>query len=228
MLRKIQFIGICFLLLFLFSCQPSHISLTPLPSRIERIEGHASLRIVGDQGSTRSKFAFVFRLPDQGRIEVSGALGRILYRIVIVEGESYFIVPAKKVYWQGHEEEIIDKFLGFRLNLDEMINLLSGKWRGEDVGIEAGTHGWTLVKDQKGRIVSGKRGDLWFRVMEFIDNTPFARYLVFEHPLSSGQLKILHIGLNQPINERIFSKQFLERYAPKTWEEIRELIEDAR
>lgn len=227
-MRKAQLFGICFLLLFLTSCQPSRISLTPLPSRIERIEGHASLRIDGDQGSTRSKFSFVFQLPDQGRIEVSGALGRVFYRIVMIEGEAYFIVPSKKVYWRAQEEEIIDKFLGFRLSLAEMINLLSGKWRGGDAGLEAGIQEWTLVKDQKGRILSGQRGDLWFKIIEFIDNTPFARRLVFEHPLSSGQLKILHIGLNRPINDRVFSRQFLERYAPKTWEEIQELIEDAR
>ena len=226
-LRKLLPAGICIIFTFLSACQPARLSLAPLPPRIESIEGHASLRISGNHGSSRSKFAFVFQLPDRARIEVSGALGRVFYRIVIVEGEAYFVVPSKRVYWQGQEEQIIDKFLGFRLNLSEMINLLSGKWKNEGAEIEAVTQGWSLDKDQEGRIISGQRGDLWFEITQFIDNTPFAHRLVFEHPLSSGELRILSIGLNKPINDKVFSQQFLERYAPKTWEEIQELIGDA-
>ncbi len=147
---------------------------------------------------------------------------------MIVEEEAYFIVPSKKVYWQGPEEQIIDKFLGFRLNLSEMINLLSGKWKREKAEMEAAAQGWSLEKDRNGRIVSGQRGDLRFKITEFIDNTPFAHRLVFEHPLSSGELRVLSLGLNKPIGEKVFSQQFLERYMPTTWEEIQELIGDAR
>lgn len=227
-MRKVLWSGSCLLFFFLSACQHAPISLGPLPSRIETIEGHASLRISGDQGSSRSKFAFVFQLPNRARIEVSGALGRVLYRILIVEGGAYFIVPSKRVYWQGREEQIIDKFLGFQLNLSEMINLLSGRWRKGGEEIEAIAEGWSLEKTQDGRIVSGQRGDLWFKITEFIDNTPFAQRLVFEHPLSSGQLKMLSMGLNKPVNEKVFSQQFLERYVPKTWEEIQELVGYAR
>jgi len=226
-LRKVLTAGICIFFTFLSACQPTRLTLAPLPPRIERIEGHASLRISGNQGSSRSKFAFVFQLPDRARIEVSGALGRVYYRIVIVEGEAYFVVPSRRVYWQAQEEQIIDKFLGFQLNLSEMINLLSGKWKSEGAEMEAVAQGWSLEKDQEGRIISGQRGDLWFKITKFIDNTPFAHRLIFEHPLSSGELKILSIGLNKPIDDRVFSQQFLERYAPKTWEEIQELIGDA-
>jgi len=227
-LRKVLAGGICLLLTLLSACEPARISLAPLPSQIESIEGHASLRISGNQGSSRSKFAFVFQLPERARIEVSGALGRVLYRIVIVDGESYFVVPSKRVYWQGQEEQIIDKFLGFQLNLSEMINLLTGKWKKEEAEIEAAVQGWSLQKDQGGRIISGQRGDLCFKITEFIEKTPFARRLVFEHPLSSGHLNILSIGLNKPVNEKVFSRQFLEKYTPRTWEEIQELIGNAR
>lgn len=226
-LRKFLPAGLYVFFIFLSACQPARITLTPLPPHIERIEGHASLRISGDQGSSRSKFAFVFQLPDRARIEVTGALGRVFYRIVIIDEEAYFVVPSKRVYWQEQEEQIIDKFLGFQLSLSEMINLLSGEWKDEGAEMEAAAQGWYLEKDQKGRIISGRRRDLRFKITKFIDNTSFAHRLVFEHPLSSGELKILSLGLNKPINDRVFSRQFLERYAPKTWEEIEELIGDA-
>jgi hypothetical protein len=209
----------------LVCCQPRHLSLSPIPSRIDRIEGHASLIIRGDQGTARSKFLFLFQLPDQGRIDVTGALGSVIYRIVISGGSGYFIVPSKKVYWQSQEEDIIDKFMGFRLNLSEMIRLLSGNWgEGEIEGLE----GWSLFRGQDGRIISGKRDDLWFEVDEFIGDSPFARRLRFEHALSSGQVRVLSIELNQPLRPNVFSTKFMEKYQPKTWEEIQEMLNHAR
>jgi len=209
-------------------CHISPISLSPLPSRIERIEGHASLVISGDQGTARSKFSFLFDLPSRGRIDVTGALGSVLYRIFIHDGDAYFIVPSKKVYWQGREEEIIDKFMGFRLNLDEMVNLLSGNWDREEVLRNEDLENWSFVRDRKGRIISGRRQDLRFDIEEFIGDTPFARRLIFEHPLSTGQMKVLSINLNRPIKENVFSKKFVMKYQSKTWKEIQELLNHAR
>jgi hypothetical protein len=227
-MRKAQIIGACFLAAVLSCCQPSVLSIAPLPARIDMIEGHASLTISANQETARSKFSFLFSLPNQGRIEVTGALGSVLYRILIDEGEAYFIVPSKKVYWQGQEEEIIYEFLGFRLNLAEMVNLFSGKWERQNQYYAKDLEGWTLVRDQKNRIKAGQRGDLWFEIEEFIDDTPFARRILFKHSLSSGQLRILGIGLNRPIKDSVFSKKFLEKYQPKTWEEIQDLIRHAR
>ena len=209
-------------------CQSAPISLFSVPSRVERIEGHASLMISGNQGTARSKFSFLFQLPNRGRIDVSGALGRILYRIFIYDGDAYFVVPSKKVYWQGQEEEIIDKFMGFRLSLAEMINLLSGSWNRDETLQNESLKNWALVKDQNGRIISGQRENLWFEVNEFIGDTPFARRLIFKHPLSTGQVKVLSINLNHPIKENVFSKKFVEKYQPKTWAEIQELLNHAR
>lgn len=219
---------ICFVLGYFSSCQAPPISLSPVPSHIDRIEGHASLIITGDQGTARSKFSFLFQLPSRGRIDVSGALGSVLYRIFIHDGKAYFIVPSKKVYWESQEEEIIDKFMGFQLNLAEMINLLSGNWDQEDLASKKGLGDWIFTKDQKGRIVSGKRNDLRFEVKSFIEDTPFARLFIFEHPLSTGQVKVLSINLNRPIKPNAFSKKFIEEYQPRTWAEIQELLEHAR
>ncbi len=225
--KKALSVVICFVIGFFSNCQTPPISLSPLPSRIDRIEGHASLVITGDQGTARSKFSFLFQLPSRGRIDVSGAIGSVLYRIFIYDGEAYFIVPSKKVYWQGHEEAIIDKFMGFQLNLAEMINLLSGNWDQEDLASKKGLRDWVFAKDQKGRIVSGQRVDLCFEVKSFIEDTPFARLFVFKHPLSTGQVKVLSINLNRPIKPDAFSKKFVEKYQSKTWAEIQELLNHA-
>lgn len=228
-MRTYHLIGACLVLLFLSSCRPSSICLSPLPSQIERIEGYASLRITEDQGSARSKFSFLFQLPNQGRIEVANFLGTTLYQIIIDEGEAFLLVPSKKVYWHGEEDEIIGKFLGFRLNLHEMISLLSGQWRGEknQVGTRNWRGDWTLEKDEKGRIEYGRRGELWFEIKEFFNSTTFARLIIFEHPLNKGRLRILNIGLNRPLKKEGFSKAFLENYEQKTWLEIQEMLDNA-
>lgn len=215
---------ICLVVGVLASCQPPPISLSPVPSRIERIEGHASLVINGDQGTARSKFSFLFQLPDRGRIDVSGALGRVLYRIFIQGGEAYFIVPSKKVYWKSQEEEIIHKFMGFRLGLAEMINLLSGNWKDQDPLPAESQGNWVFSQDNRGRIVSGQRDDLRFEVKAFIEETPFARLFTFEHPSSTGQVKVLSMDLNRPIKPNVFSRRFIEKYQAKTWAEIQEIL----
>jgi hypothetical protein len=134
--RASLFAGFFLALFFLNHCRPSEFLLAPLPSKIDRMEGYASIRITGDEGTVRSKFSFLFQLPHQGRIEVSHTFGRTFYQIIINEEKAALILPSKKIYWQGEEDEIINKFLGFRLNLDEMIGLLSGKWRERQMGMD--------------------------------------------------------------------------------------------
>jgi hypothetical protein len=224
-MKKMLVAVICLAVGVLTCCQAPPISLSPFPSRIERIEGHASLVISGGQGTARSKFSFLFQLPSRGRIDVSGALGRVLYRIFIHDGEAYFIVPSKKVYWKGQEEEIIDKFMGFRLGLAEMIHLLGGSWKEQELVPEEDQGRWIFSQDERGRIVSGQRDDLQFEVKAFIEETPFARLLTFEHPSSMGQVKVLSMALNRPIKPNVFSKKFLERYQSKTWAEIQEMLD---
>ena len=218
-LRVSLFLVVFLVILFLAYCRPSPVIFLPLPSEIERIEGYASLRISRDQGSSRSKFSFLFQLPHQGRIEVSNILGRTLYQIIVAEDKAVFIVPSKRVYWQGEEEEIIRYFLGFRLNLYEMINLLSGKWEGEERN-----ESWSFEKDERGRIMAGQRGEFQFEVKEFLADTPFARILIFQHPLNRGFLKILRININQPLKKGVFSLSVLGKYERKSWIEIEKIL----
>jgi hypothetical protein len=179
----------------------------------------------GDQGSVRSKFSFLFHLPHQARISVTDLLGRAIYQIIVNEEKAVLVLPSKRVYWQGEEEEIIDKFLGFRLSLDEMISLLSGEWNeGKGAEEEKSLAGWSLEKDEAGRIVFGQRGDFRFGIKEFFSKTPFARLIGFEHPLNRGSLKILSLSFNQPLKQESFSFSFLEGYKRKSWEEIEKIL----
>lgn len=219
----------CFLgLIFFISCSLSRLNLPPLPSRIKRIEGYASLKVKGEERAARSKFSFLFQLPNQGRIDVSSVLGKTLYQIIIDRKNAFFLIPSKKVYWQGEEEEIIYRFLGFRLNLNELISLLSGQWSGEGRDLEEGDwrKGWILDKDEQGRIIRGQREELGFEVKEFFKNTSVVRLLTFQHPLSNGRLKVLAINFNQPLKRGVFSLAFLKNYKPKTWAEIEDILND--
>jgi len=210
--------------LFYFShCHPSRIFLSP-PSQIESIEGYASIRMIGDQGSVRSKFSFLFHLPHQAKITVSDFLGKGICEVIVEEERAVFVLPSKRVYWQGDEEEIIDKFLGFRMSLEEMISLLRGEWKEERGADEKNLDGWSFEKDEAGRIIAGQRGELRFEVKEFFAQTAFARIVGFEHPLNRGSLKILELSFNQPIKKESFSLSFLERYERKSWEEIEKIL----
>ena len=224
------FAALAYMGLLLVGCRPSQVLLLPPPENIDRIEGYASLRISGEQGSARSKFTFLFQLPHQGRIEVTDIiLGRTLYQIIVDRERAVFLVPSKRVYWEGDEEEIINHFLGFRLSLEEIISLLQGKW--EENRAEAGEEGeegdWVLSRDEKGRILFGQRGSLRFEVREFISGSRFPQVLIFQHSSSSGRLRVLRLGFNRPFKKKdSFSLAFLANYRRVSWEEIEKILAD--
>jgi len=181
--------------------------------------------MVGDRGSVRSKFSFLFFLPHQARISGTDLLGRAVCEIIVDEQKAVFVLPSKKVYWQGEEEEIIDKFIGFRLTLSEVISLLRGEW-GEErgAGREKNRGGWSFKEDEAKRIVAGQRGEFRFEIKEFFSKTPFARLIGFENPLSRGSLKVLRLSFNQPLKKESFSLSFLKGFERKSWEEIEKIL----
>ena len=198
--------------------------LSPVPARLESIEGHARIWLSHPEGS-RTKFSFLLHLPDQGSIEVTNFLGHSLYRILISRDAAYLVIPAKKVYWKGGQTEIFDRFLGFPLDLDEMIRLISGDWSGRSrEGPQ--TPAWNLEKDAQGRITAGQRQGLRFSVEDFIPESRFPRSLRFEHPGNSGRLKILKMEFNLPHDRGAFETDFLREFASKTWEEIQDILND--
>ena len=193
-----------------------------MPPQIESMEGYASLRYDGASGSAKTKFSFLFVSPDRGRIDASDFLGRAIYQIIITDNSAFFILPSKKVYWRATEQEIVFRFMGFHLSLEEMASLLSGRWPQEKG--EGSRSEWILERDKQNRVVRGNRGDLRFYVEEFVADTAIARAVSFAHPLNDGHIKIRKIGFNQALNERAFTTGFIQRYEEKTWEEIQKLF----
>jgi hypothetical protein len=186
------------------------------------MEGYASLRYDGASGSAKTKFSFLFVSPDRGRIDASDFLGRAIYQVIINDDQAYFVLPSKKVYWRAEEEEIVYRFMGFHLSLEEIASLLSGRWPEDKE--KNPLFEWVLERDKQNRIVRGNRGDLRFSVEEFIASTDIARAIFFSHPLNEGRLKIRNIGFNQTLNERAFSTGFIQKYEEKSWEEIQKLF----
>lgn len=225
MRRRLGFAALVFGAALFSACGGARVLLSPAPTRIDSLEGHARIWLTEPEGS-RSRFAFLLSLPDRGYIEVSDFLGRSLYRIQITEAGAYLIIPSKKVYWKGGEAEIIERFLGFPLNLREMIGLISGDW--EDLTQDRlRASAWRMRRDAQGRIVSGRRESLSFEVEEFIDGTRFPRTLRFEHPANSGRLKILKMDFNRPTASGAFGTGYLKTYSQKTWAEIQALLNNA-
>ncbi len=217
--------GVIFLISLFLSCGPSRLQVSADGGRIQALEGYASLRITAEEGSSRTKFSFVFLLPHHGHIEVSDFLGSSLYQILVLPDKAYFVVPSKKIYWPSREEEIIEKFLGFRLNLAEAVRFLSGRW-GHSL-LPGTLSGWTFQRDETGRVVSGQRGDLFFVIEDFVNNSSQMKSMVFSHSFSSGRLKILQLKYNPEVRPGIFSADFLSDYSETSWEQIRALINNA-
>ena len=200
--------------------------LSPFPDQIETIQGFASLRIAGPEGYSRSKFSFLFVHPEKAKIEVFDFLGRTLYQIIIDEDRAFLVVPSKKIYWKSTEEEIMDKFIGSKLSVNEVKSFLSGHWGylGKKTG-EGNKSSWVIKRNTDGKVVQGQKQDMSFQVNEYIDDTRLIRTLDFENRYQEGKLKILSIGFNEPAKESLFSFSFMRSFEKKSWNEIKDMID---
>jgi outer membrane biogenesis lipoprotein LolB len=202
----------------LISCLPTRPSFAPLPSKIESIEGYASFRITREGASAKSRLTFVFRLPDQGRIEVSDPLGRTVSLLIFGESGAFFVLPAKKTYWQATREEVMSKLLGFDLSPEELTDLLSG--------YEEHLSGWVLDRDGRDRVTGGRRGEVRFEVRRFFQDGRLPQSLYLAGAGNEGSLRILRLSFNQPQKKDAFRPIFLEsgKYAAVSWAEIEEWL----
>jgi len=206
-------------------CRPGRPSLTP-DSRLESVEGYASLSIDFERGRGRSKVSFLLRLPDRARIEVFDALGRPLITLMSRGDESYFVLVPKKAYWRGGRDEMIEKFLGFSLGLEELAEIFAGRWTSAaDPGTGA-RNGWTLVRDSRNRVVTAERNAVVFEVKDFFPGTSTPHILSFRGERSSGRLKVFEIKFNASRDRDDAEPWFLRDYAAKSWEEMESLLAD--
>ena len=211
-----------------FRCAPPPPSLTNLPEIIESVQGYASLKITAEGNAARSRFSFVFSHPDRAWIESTDILHRSLFQVVMAEGESYLVIPSKKVFWKGREEEIMNHLFGFPLNLREMSAMICGRWEKRLRSMSDTDEEWRLKRDASGRFVSGERGDVSFEIKEFIEKTPVARVFEFFSSGVEGRVKILRIDINSPLRHGLFSSSFTENFAELSWEQILDILNSGR
>ncbi|MFW6139992.1 MAG: lipoprotein insertase outer membrane protein LolB [Acidobacteriota bacterium] len=208
-----------------FHCRRSPVLLSPYPDQIETIQGFASLKTQGTESFSRSKFSFLFSLPDKARIEVFDFLGRTIYQIFVDGEKAFLVVPSKKIYWQSTAEEIIDKFIGCQLSLFEAASFFSGQWEYLKEKAESrNRNSWEIQKDREGRVTRGEKQGMTFQVNDYIENTDLIQSLSFENRFQEGQLKILRIDFNNPVQESLFSLSFIKSHQRKSWDEVREVI----
>lgn len=201
--------------LFAGACRPFRPPLHP-PAGVREIEGYASLRLTRGEETSRAKFAFAILLPNRARLEVFDALGRSASIFIIRSDEAYLVLPSERVYWRGDRDEVIAKFLGFPVQPAEIAGLISGRW-SDEVSAD-----WALVRDARGRVVSGTRDELSFRVQEFFPGGGLPRRWAFQHAGTEGIVGLLEAAFDRPNPD--FSLDFLRPYASKTWPEIEKLL----
>lgn len=229
MLQRLRFTFVLLIgLALFFRCAPPPLSLTSLPETIESIQGYASLKTTMEGKSARSRFSFVFSPPSRAWIESTDILHRSLFQIVMTEGESYLVIPSKKVFWKGREQEIMNHLFGFPLNLGEMAAMICGRWEKHLRPMSDADVDWQLKRDASGRIVSGERDDLSFEIQEFIEKTPVARVFEFFSSGVLGRVKILQIDINAPVRPGLYSSSFTSSFTELSWEQILERLNSGR
>ena len=191
-----------------------------VPPTVDSLEGYASWKLVREGASSRSRFSFLFVLPDRGVIEISDPLNRTVSRLVVEGKTAYLVVPGKHAYWKADRSEVMTRLLGFDIRPEELVALLSGR--------EHGLNEWSLETDGLGRVIRGRRGGLEFSVREFFDRGGLPRTVAFTNGADQGSLKVIRLQFNQPPREGALRLSFLddERYRAVGWPEIEKWLRD--
>lgn len=205
---------------FLAGCAGRIPTLIPPPGGVEAAEGFASAAISGAEASVKGRFAFLFRRPGLGRVEAVDPLGRTVFLVHFREGRAWFVIPSKRAYAESDAETMMDRILGVVIRPDEVLSLLSGLWPEP-----APEGGWTVGRDERGRVAKGARGDFEFEVRAFFRGGYAPREIVLSGPGTTGRLKVLKLAFDPAAREAAFETGFLGRYAAMSWEGILELLE---
>jgi outer membrane biogenesis lipoprotein LolB len=181
---------------------------------VESVEGYAAFRLVRGEETAKSKLAFLFRLPGQGRVEVIDPLGRTASILFLDGEEAYLVLPSRRAYWKSGRDEVMSKLLGFAVGLDDLTHILTG--RADRLS------GWTLERDDQGRTIRGRSEHAAFEVRQFFEQTPVPQLLVLIRGEDRGSLRILRMGFNQPFKEKALDLSFLATggYRAVDWAEV--------
>ncbi|MBN2199999.1 MAG: hypothetical protein JW747_09160 [Candidatus Aminicenantes bacterium] len=214
--------ALAFLLVFLGGCRRRPPQLVP-PPEIGSVEGYASLRFSGEGGTAKSRLSFQIRLPDRGRIEVFDILGRTVLYFVMEGTEALLVVPSEAAYCVVGSDEILSRFLGFALDVGEWTALLSGVWPEVSASGE-NLRGWSLERDVRNRVRSGRRGGVFFEVAEFFGGSPSPRRIDFASERGVGRLTVLSLRYNSAPAEAAFLRTPPPSFEARTWEDIERLL----
>jgi hypothetical protein len=217
---RVRLAGSLLVLSAVIACAPRPPRLVPPEGGVQAVEGYASAAIAGAEASIKGKFGFVFRRPGFGRVEAVDPIGRTVFLIFFHDGRAWFVLPGRKVYAEDGAAQMMERFLGVALDPDEAIGLLSGAW---PAAAEAG--GWLVERDAAGRLGRGARGEASFTVHSFFPGDAVPREIFVEGPGAAGRVKVLKLNFNPAPRDGIFDTDFLRAFAPKTWEELRELLD---
>lgn len=196
-------------------------------TRLESVEGYASLKFKGAEAEGRSKVSFSIALPDRARVDVFDALGRAVITLIARGRESYFVTVRERAYWRGGPGEGFAKFLGFDLSPAELAGILAGRWAGEPGSAPPApeaAEAWRLTRDAQGRVVSASRGDVTFSVTAFFPGTTLPHVVTFAGGESSGTLRVFEARFNVSPPESAFGTGFLKDFTSKSWPEMEELL----
>ena len=208
--------GFLAFLLSFASCAPRPPTLVP-PVEVRSVEGYGSAAVQGLEAAVRGRFAFRFGSDGRGRVEAFDPLGRTVYFIDFEATQAWFVLPAKKVYWENEPGEMMSRFLGFVLKPEEVVRLLGGRW---EVAADGESAPWTVQKDVHGRVVSGERVTLRFEVREFFPGGSVPRIIVISDLAAVARIKVLDLRFNAAGPASAPERIFLKTYSQVTWTEI--------
>ncbi len=194
------------------------------PAEVRAVEGYGSASVESLDAFVRGRFAFRFERPSAGRMEAFDPLGRTLYVLVFRGERAWFVVPSKRIYWENTAGEIMNRWLGFSMNPEDVVRLLSGRW--EDA--EGGAGEWHLTRDAQDRVSAGERGGLRFEVREFFAGGGAPRLVTFEDFAAAGRLRVLEARFNPPARDGSADLAFQKTFSAVTWAELEALLEDGR
>jgi outer membrane biogenesis lipoprotein LolB len=213
-----------FLALLLASCAGRPPLLVPPAAGVDAVAGYASASIEGEEMALKGKFAFLFRRPGAGRVDVSNPFGTTLYFLLFKQDAAYLVIPSKRAYAEESPETLMGRFLGFSLRPDEIIRLLSGDWGAR--GDEGGETLWSLERDGSGRVVRGERNGFRFEVHEFFSGAGVPRNVLFSNSGTAGRIRILAMRFNPAPRPESFGVEFLKTFHRWSWDEIQGLLKD--
>jgi hypothetical protein len=216
--KRIRWAGLAFpaFLLSFASCAAPPPTLIP-PVEVRSVEGYGSAAVEGLEAAVRGRFAFRFGADGRGRVEAFDPLGRTVYFLDFEATQAWFVLPAKKVYWENEPGELMSRFLGFVLRPEEVVRLLSGRW---DAGAAGGPAPWILQKDAQGRVVAGERVTLRFEVREFFAGGGVPRTVIVSDLAAAARIKILELRFNAAGPASAPERAFLKTYSQVTWAEM--------